>query len=115
MSERSDIELLRDILESIEKVRQYTDGMGYEDFERDGRTADAVARNFGIIGEAAGRLSKEIWETYHTVPWRDITGLRHKIVHDYFSLDYETIWQTLEEDLPVLQQQIQSILDLLNE
>lgn len=110
MSERSDIELLRDIQESIEKIRQYTTGMTFEDFEKDDRTADAVARNFGIIGEAAGRLSKGLREAYPDVPWRDITGLRHKIVHDYFSLDYEIIWEVLESELPGLQKQIEDIL-----
>ncbi len=111
MSERSDIELLKDILESIEKIRQYTTGMSFEDFEKDERTADAVARNFGIIGEAAGRLSKTLREAHSEIPWRDITGLRHKIVHDYFSLDYEIIWAVLETELPMLQQQIALILN----
>ena len=113
MSERSDIELLRDIQESIEKVRLYTAGMTFEDFERDERTADAVARNFSIIGEAAGRLSKRVIETYREVPWKDITGMRHKIVHDYFSLDYEIIWAVVESDLPGFLKKINQILDEL--
>ena len=114
MSKRSDIELLRDILESIEKIRNYTAGATFEDFERNDLTADAVARNLTIIGEVAGRLSDELTKANAEIPWRDITGLRHKIVHDYFSLDYEIIWKLLDEDLPVLRRQIESILDQLS-
>jgi uncharacterized protein with HEPN domain len=100
-TKRNDAELLRDILESIEKVERYTEGMTFVQFSKDELTIDAVARNFGIIGEAAGRLNKEkIVANFPHVDWRNVTSFRHKIEHDYFDIDVRIVWEIRSNNLP---------------
>lgn len=113
-TKRNDAELLRDILESIEKVERYIEGMNFVQFSEDEMTVDAVARNFGIIGEAAGRLNREkIVERFPEVEWRKVTGFRHKIVHDYFDIDVRIVWEILSHNLPKLKTQITQIITQL--
>lgn len=76
--------------------------MDWEGFREDEKTIDAVVRNLGVLGEAANRLPREYSEKHPEVPWRQITGLRHRIVHDYFGIDLELIWQVVREHLPPL-------------
>ena len=110
-TKRNDVELLRDILESIEKVQRYTEGMTFEQFSGNEMTIDAVARNFGIIGEAAGRLNKEkIVDRFPEIEWRNVTGFRHKIVHDYFEIDVRIVWEIRSQNLPKLKTQITEII-----
>ncbi|MBL7774593.1 MAG: DUF86 domain-containing protein [Saprospiraceae bacterium] len=113
MSKRSDRELLLDIVESIDKIFRYTDGMSFKNFIEDERTIDAVVRNFEIIGEAANRLDESFQDQFPHVEWRRIIGLRHRIVHDYFGIDYHIIWQILETKLNDFRQQIEKIISQL--
>jgi uncharacterized protein with HEPN domain len=76
MSKRSPRLLLEDIIESANKILTYTDGLSYEQFLADGRTVDAVIRNFEIIGEAANRLPEEIRDQYQNIDWHRIRGFR---------------------------------------
>ncbi|WP_461453439.1 HepT-like ribonuclease domain-containing protein [Mucilaginibacter sp.] len=111
MSERHPKLLLSDILESAEKIVNYTQSLTYEDFIADSKTIDAVTRNFEIIGEAANRLPDEIKEIYTEIDWYKIRGMRNRIVHNYFGLDYKIIWSTKEDYLPKLINQIQTLID----
>jgi uncharacterized protein with HEPN domain len=110
MSKRTPGLLLEDILESISKIRQYTNGMNFEIFCADSKTIDAVIRNFEIIGEAANRLPDSIKDKYHTVDWFRIRGFRNRIVHDYMGIDYQTVWLIKENYLDQLEVQIRNIL-----
>lgn len=102
MSERLPKLLLGDILDSAEKIITYTNGLTYNDFIDDSKTIDAVVRNFEIIGEAANRLPDEIKDNYTSVDWHKIRGLRNRIAHAYFGINYEIIWSIIEEYLPNL-------------
>lgn len=113
-SKRTDQLLLQDILESAEKILRYTEGMSFAEFQSNDLVADAVTRNFGIIGEAAYSLSKLFCDTHTEIAWSEIVAFRHRVVHHYFGLDYEIIWELLDKELPILQRQIDSILDQLS-
>jgi len=98
MSKRTPQLLLEDILESAGKIITYTDGLSYEQFLNDGKTVDAVIRNFEIIGEASNRLPEEIRVQYPNVDWPRIRGFRNRIVHDYMGIDYTIVWLIKEDD-----------------
>ena len=102
MSKRPIDLLLNDILDSIDRIEQYTKKMSFDTFSNEQKTIDAVARNFEIIGEAANRISDEFKEKHSTIEWYKIVGLRHRIIHEYFGIDLHIIWQIIHTDLPVL-------------
>ena len=104
MSKRPTDLLLGDIRESIDRIGEYTKGMALEDFSGDQKCIDAVVRNLEIVGEAANRLPGEFKESHSEIEWFKIVGLRHRIVHEYFGVDIEIIWQILQKDLPGLRQ-----------
>ena len=109
MSKRSLELLVEDIWESIGKIERYTEGMTQEVFQSDEKTTDAVVRNLEIIGEAAGRLPKDFTDKHSKVEWVKIKGLRNRIVHEYFGVDIQIIWQILNKDLPAFKASLKSI------
>jgi uncharacterized protein with HEPN domain len=111
VSKRDVILFLYDILECIEKIERYVLGMSYKDFENDERTVDAVIRNLEIIGEAARNIPPELRDKYSDIPWRRIVGLRNVVIHEYFGVDLENIWEILVNDLPNLKDKVRSILE----
>lgn len=103
-------DLLNDIIEAIERIYTYTEGMNYETFLADNKTVDAVIRNFEIIGEAATKLPEEFKDTNQQVNWHRIKGMRNRMAHDYRNVNISIIWETIEMDLAELKEQIKSIL-----
>ena len=93
MSKRHPELLVKDILDSAGKILIYTDQMTFDQFLCDGKTIDAVIRNFEIIGEAANRLPEEFKDAYTNIDWHKIRGFRNRIVHDYMGIDYSIIWE----------------------
>jgi uncharacterized protein with HEPN domain len=100
MSNREIQLLLEDILESTKKILSYTQGMSFDDFISDDRTIDAVVRNFEVIGEAANRVPEDFKSEHPEVEWRRMTGLRNRIIHEYFGVNYATVWKVKEENIP---------------
>ena len=94
MSKREPKLLVSDILESAQKILDYTAGQSFEDFTKDSKTVDAVIRNFEIIGEAANRLPEEFKDRFSEIDWHRIRGFRNRIVHDYFGIDYSMSGQS---------------------
>jgi len=92
-----------DIRDAAVKARQFAAGLSFEQFAADEKTAFAVVRCLEIIGEAAGRVPAPIQEKYPELPWREMTGMRHVLIHDYMGVNYGVVWQTVQEDLPPLQ------------
>ena len=111
MSKRQPKLLLEDILESAEKIIIYTKSLTFEEFVTDSKTIDAVIRNFEIIGEAANRLPDELKESHHEIDWHKIRGLRNRIVHGYFGINYEIIWSIIEDYLIQLIDQMKQIIN----
>ena len=109
MSKRQPKLLVEDIIESGNKILEYTNLLTFEDFMGDGKTIDAVVRNFEIIGEAANRLSDDFKDSHANIDWRRIKGFRNRIVHDYFGIDYTIVWQIKEAFLPKLLEKLKAI------
>jgi uncharacterized protein with HEPN domain len=110
MSKRQPNLLIEDIIDSGQKILTYTADLSFDEFVADSKTIDAVVRNFEIIGEAANRLPEEIKEKYPDIDWHRIRGFRNRIVHDYFGIDYNIVWQIKETFLPVLLDKLKKIL-----
>lgn len=109
---KNDLIYLDHILQSLNKVVEYVKDADYESFLQDEEKQDAVIRKKEIVGEAAKRLSKEFRNDYEHIPWKSITGMRDKLIHDYFDIDIDMIWVTATEDIPKL---IPSILEIITE
>jgi len=109
MSKRTSALLIEDIIDSGQKILNYTLGLTFDQFIADNKTVDAVIRNFEIIGEAANRLPEEFKDMHPDVDWHRIRGFRNRIIHDYFGIDYNIVWQIKETYLPTVITKLQSI------
>lgn len=109
MPKRAPELLLTDMLAAIRKVERYTSGMNQEQFREDEKTIDAVVRNLEVLGEAARQMPEEFATSHAEIPWRQVAGLRNRIVHDYFGLDLEIIWQVVRHDLSQLGARLESL------
>jgi uncharacterized protein with HEPN domain len=102
--------LLKDILTALDRIDSYTKGMSFEAFVADDKTVNAVIYNFLVIGEAVKLLPQTVTGKYPEIPWRQIAGMRDKLTHTYFSIDYELVWKTITIVLPQFRRVIQKIL-----
>jgi len=105
MSRRSDTLYWKDMISAIEKIDGYVGRMSYEEFRRDSRTVDAVIRNLTVLGEAAAKISSDAKIARPDSPWREIIGMR--VIHEYFGVDEEILWQTIQGDLKMLRALLQ--------
>ena len=106
-----DINRLHHILESAFEAQEFMKGVSREQLPKDRKTMQAVIRNLEIIGEAAAKLSKEFKEKHNKVPWQAIVGMRNWLIHAYFDIDYDHVWNAVHEDIPTLIPQIEALLN----
>ncbi len=104
---------LRHILEAIEKIEKYLQGCDKQSFQTDEITQDAVVRQMEIIGEAATNLTRDLRSNNPQVSWRLATAMRNRLIHGYFDIDAEIVWNTTRNDLPILKMEIEKILENL--
>ena len=104
---------LQDILEAIDKIKKFVQGVHFEDFQKDDKTLFAVIRGLGIIGEAVKKIPDSMKLPYKSIPWKDISGMRDKLVHEYFGVNEKVVWNTVKEDLPELEKVIKNIINEL--
>ncbi len=109
-------EYLEHVLEAIERASAHiSDVLDAAAFEKDAKSQDAVVRNIEIIGEAAGKIAKvapDFITQHPNIPWQQIRGMRNRIIHDYFEVDYGVVWQTVKNDLPLLAGKLRALLPL---
>lgn len=112
MSKREPKLYLQDIITSITSIEDYIKGLSFEEFSHDKKTVDAVVRNLEIIGEAARNVPKDVRDKYPDIPWERMVSMRNKVLHEYFGVDIEILWQTINEDLLPLEEQIKDLPEL---
>jgi uncharacterized protein with HEPN domain len=105
-----DKQRLLHILESIEEIEKYTAGSNLEVFLQNSMMKFASVKQIEIIGEAANYISEETKNKFSDIQWRQITGLRHVLVHEYFGVDSKLIWQIITDDIPELKIKIKEVL-----
>ena len=102
------------VRDAIQHVFEYT-VTGKENFFADRKTQDAVVRNLEIIGEATKRVSQTLKDAHPEISWKPIAGMRDKLIHDYFGINLQLVWDVVERDLPVLELKLAQLLESLGE
>lgn len=104
------LDYLNDILESIINIKTFIEGLDFPAFQKDIKTQYAVIRAMEIIGEASKKIPKEVKENYSWIPWRFMAGMRDKLIHDYFGVDVEVVWNTATENILKLENEINQLV-----
>jgi uncharacterized protein with HEPN domain len=110
MLPRSWTERIRDILDAMSEIETFTHGMAFDAFRNDAKTIRAVELDFIIIGEAANRIPETVQAAYPEIPWHLMRAMRNRLVHVYFSVDPQVVWDTIHNDLPPLIPLLESLL-----
>jgi uncharacterized protein with HEPN domain len=106
---KTDLSYIDHIIDCIEKVNRYTQKLDKNEFAANELIQDAVIRNLEIIGEAAKKISKSFKNKHQQIPWREITGIRDKLIHDYLGVDIDVVYNTIKKDLPGLKDYLDKI------
>ena len=104
---------LKDILTAIESVEVFVKDMDFESFKDDDKTISAVIHKLEIIGEATKNIPDKIKVRYSSIPWKEMAGMRDKLIHFYFGIDYELVWKTIRKRLPEIKPLMAQILEAL--
>ena len=107
---RDDQVYLHHIRDAIARIQTYVEGLTQADFLDTPIVQDAVIHQIQVIGEAARRVSASFQAKSPAVPWRNIVGMRHKLVHDYMSVDLEAVWTTVQKDIPALRAELSKLI-----
>jgi len=111
MKKHENIDYFRDILDSIVEIEAFVKGLDFSNFKTDRKTILAVIRDIEVIGEAAKKISRLIRKNYPEIPWKDIAGMRDKLIHGYFGIDLDILWETIRQDLPQLKIHISKLIE----
>jgi uncharacterized protein with HEPN domain len=111
MPERDWTLFLKDIHTHSKKIRTYTKDLSMQEFFKDSKTYDAVMRNIQIIGEAIKHLPADVRKRYENIDWKKAAGLRDIVVHEYFGINKDIIWDVIQNKIPELEREVKSILN----
>jgi len=106
---KNDKVFLAHILQAISQIEEYTEGVGKGAFDGKKLIQDGVIRQIEVIGEASKNVSAKTRTQHHDIPWRDMAGMRDKLIHGYFGVDTDAVWKTVKNDIPKLKRQLMRI------
>jgi uncharacterized protein with HEPN domain len=106
---KDDTVYLKHMNDSIDKIIRYAGELDQNEFLKDEMVQDAVIRQIEIVGEASKRLSPGFKDTHPEIPWKDIVGMRNKLIHDYMGVDIDAVWDTIGKDIGFLKRQIEAM------
>ncbi|MDZ7399368.1 MAG: DUF86 domain-containing protein [candidate division KSB1 bacterium] len=112
MSKRDDLDLVKDIQEAIRRINSYVKMLDYDDFFEDIKTQDAVVRNLEIVGEAIKSISENLKEKYPEIQWKELAGLRDKLIHHYFGVNYDIVWHIVKNELPDILYHLEKLVNI---
>ncbi|MGB9627709.1 MAG: DUF86 domain-containing protein [Thermodesulfobacteriota bacterium] len=101
---------LKDIIDAIEAIEKFVEGMELEAVIEDDKTSSAVIRKFEIIGEAVKNIPDSMREKYSNIPWKRMAGMRNRLIHGYFGIDYKLVWGAIKVEIPKIKPELQKIL-----
>lgn len=101
---------IQDILKAIKKIEDYVEGMTASQFKKNELVVDAVVRNLEIIGEASRNLTQSFKRLHPSIEWNKIIAMRNILIHEYFGVDVNVVWYTVNNHLPTLKSQLESVL-----
>ena len=102
---------IEDIVNAMGKAMDFVKGMSYEEFVEDDKTNFAVIRAIETIGEATKNIPEDIREKYPEIPWKDMAGMRDKVIHEYFGVDLDIVWETVKDEIPPLKPLFEKMLE----
>ena len=106
---KDDFAYVEHILLCISKIQEYTKNIEQTEFNKNELIQDAVIRNIEIIGEATKKISDNLKSQYREIPWKEMSGMRDKLIHDYLGVDAKVVWKTIKEDIPALKRLLKEI------
>lgn len=109
MVERDYRDYLQDIIDAISDIGNFIEGMTFDDFKNDRKTVNAVIRSIEVIGEATKKIPDSVRDKNPSIPWKNMAGMRDKMIHEYFGVDLEILWKTATEDVPPLKSSIKEL------
>lgn len=111
MSKRGSLEFVSDILEAISRIEIYIKSLSYDEFIVDIKTQDSVIRNLEIVGEAAGKITNDFKKKCQGIPWKELAGVRDRLIHHYFGINLDIVWTIITVELKEVAKEIKKILN----
>lgn len=105
---------LQDILEAMDNIESFIGGMAFDQFAADDKTSSAVLRKLEVIGEAAKAIPEDVRAKHAAVPWREMAGMRDRLIHSYFGVDMALVWTAVKERIPAVRPEVQKALQSMS-